>query len=114
ITGFDPSSTETENFANLLNQIRQDRLLKKVSLLIILGVLSGAISADVADVSYLRAYLKPNRKIFNESNAAANCALFSAITKNFPRIEKDLFEQKYDLFDPYALLGSLSFINDLC
>ena len=111
INGYGSKSIEMKNLTNLLEQIKHDRLLKKVSPLIILGVLSRAMPADV---SYLRAYLKPNKTVFNENNAAANCALFSAITQNFPRIEKDLFEQKHDLFDPYALLGSLSFSNDLC
>ena len=111
INGYGINSHEMKNFTNLLEQIKQDRLPKKVSPLIILGVVSGAIPADV---SYLRAYLKPNKKIFNENNAVANCALFTAITKYFPCIEKDLFEPKHDLFDPYSLLGSLSFINDLC
>ncbi|MCI7125489.1 MAG: hypothetical protein MR935_04710 [Agathobaculum sp.] len=103
--------TTKKNFTNLLKQIKQDRLLKKVFPIIILGVLSGAISADIAN---LKAYLKPNKTIFNENNAADMCILFSAIAQSFPLIENDLFDQKSALFDPYALLNSLSFINHLC
>lgn len=111
IDEYGPNSVKMNNLINLLEQIDRDRLLKKVSPIIIFGALSGAISADT---SALKAYLKPNKTIFNENNAAENCALFSAITQNLPRFENDLFNQPHGLFDPYALLSSLSFINNLC
>lgn len=101
---------EIEKISQLLQKIESDRCLKKVAPMIIFGVLLRKIEPDIRKV---KAFLKPNSSCFDPKYSVRDCRLFQIITETFPKLEKELFGQKYAVFDPIALITGLNIRDGL-
>ena len=78
--------------------------------MIIFGVLLRKIEPDIREV---KAFLKPNSSCFDPKYSVRDCRLFQIITETFPKLEKELFGQKYAVFDPIALITGLKIRDGL-
>lgn len=99
-----------EQFSKLLKEILLDRCLKRVAPLIIFGVLSNKMEPDISSV---KAFLKSNSSSFNPKDRERYCRLFQIITEIFPSLEKELFGEKYAVFDPIVLITGLKIRDGL-